>query len=263
MVVLIEMQIRMQEHKQDSRERDMAQDAEDAIAVLVTTALKITSPTELPLPSSSPTNPPVPKTPLILSTSPGTAKHHAGTATSSKCKAGIQTEAAPFTVNSGCENEMEGLKKKLEDQGRTIEALEQWVGDLEELEKQRVAQHTRYSLRPLILATCTVATFPPTIARSPVGNIPHSTPQIAPPMFPPGLQHPPHNLNIPQPLESDPHPSISPLTIPPLHCSKKTPKDRSTLLVLNVDTKPPMTLTWPLLLVNSVSSTCAYLLPLT
>ena len=77
------------------------------------------------------------------------------TATLLKHEVSVQTDVSTSTCPS---DEIKELRRKLEDQGRIIEALEQQVGDLGELEKQRVAQCTRYPLQPLILAMCTTAT---------------------------------------------------------------------------------------------------------
>jgi hypothetical protein len=78
------------------------------------------------------------------------------------------------------QNKLEELKTKLGEQKRTIEALEQRVRDLEELEEQRAIRRTQGALRPLILATCRVTTSPSQISStSSSSSLPPQPPTIS------------------------------------------------------------------------------------
>jgi hypothetical protein len=157
----------------------------------------------------------------IPPTIPRTMEQATQTATSSKCEASIQTDMTTSTADNN-EEDLKELRRKLEEQGRAMEALEQQVRDMEELQEWRTIQRARPGLRPLFLATHTITTspsttsllqvsspssspsfpqtptrwiIPPPPSRSPTPSLP----LITSPIFPPGLPHPPQQLDIPPP----------------------------------------------------------------
>jgi hypothetical protein len=182
------------------------------------------------------------------------------TATSSKCEASIQTDMTTSTADNN-EEDLKELRRKLEEQGRAMEALEQQVRDMEELQEWRTIQHARLALRPLFLATHTITTSPSTTSLSQVSSyssspsfpqaptrwIPPppprsptpSLPLITSPIFPPGLPHPPQQLNIPPP-------PVEPLPVSPqsLKSAQVTERHPTPTLISLLITSP-MILTPP------------------